>query len=168
MTMSFSRANIVLSAVIVLGLGLLPPAGAGEAPARSERLTKQQFDALPNNAMIEFKGKRIPKADIQARAAKRKEAMAKVPAAASKAREKFDQRRTEFEKKQQEKITADNQKVKAEFAKLGKDAGSGPDARRASIENEASELSARYKTASATEKAQIDRRANELLRELGR
>lgn len=165
--MSFSRAKIVLSAVIVLGLGLLTPAGAVEAPARGQKLTQQQFDALPSNAVVEFKGKQIPKSDILARAAKRKEAMTKVPASAAKAREKFDQRRVQFDQKQQEKLTAENQKVKAEFVKLAS-GGSGAGSRHAAIESEAHDLSVRYKTASASEKAQIDRRADELARELGR
>jgi exonuclease VII large subunit len=165
MTMS----KIVLSAIVVLGLGLLTPAGAAEAPARGQKITQQQFDALPSNGVIEFKGKKIPKSEIQARAAKRKEAMAKVPAAATKAQQKVEQRRVQFDQKQQEKLTAENQKIKAEFAKLEKGGGgSGADSRRAAIEKEARELSARYKTASAAEKAQIDRRADELARELGK
>jgi hypothetical protein len=168
MTMSFSGAKIVLSAVVVLGLALLAPAGAAEAPGRGQKITQQQFDALPSNAVIEFKGKKIPKSEIQARAAKRKEAMAKVPAAASKAREKFEQHRVQFDQKQQEKLTAENQKVKAEFAKLDRGGASGSGSRRVAIESEARELSARYKTASTAEKAQIDRRADELARELGR
>ena len=175
--MFFSQAGVVRTTIVVLGLGLLVetaglrPASAGEAQGqvtRGDKLTKQQFEALPDSAVIEFKGKRMPKSEIRARAAKGKEAMAKVPAAATKVRDKFEQRRAQFEQKQQAKLAADNQKVNAEFAKLNQDGGSGRDSRRAAIENEARELSVRYKTASAAEKVQIDRRAGELLRELGR
>ncbi|HEX9444009.1 MAG TPA: hypothetical protein VGA73_07805, partial [Candidatus Binatia bacterium] len=168
--MFFSQAGVVRTTIVVLGLGLLVetaglrPASAGEAQGqvtRGDKLTKQQFEALPDSAVIEFKGKRMPKSEIRARAAKGKEAMAKVPAAATKVRDKFEQRRAQFEQKQQAKLAADNQKVNAEFAKLNQDGGSGRDSRRAAIENEARELSVRYKTASAAEKVQIDRRAGE-------
>ena len=171
------RAGIVRTAIAVLGLGLLfepadlPLVMAGEAQGqviRGDKLTKQQFEALPDTAVIEFKGKRMPKSEIRARAAKSKEAMAKVPAAATKVRDKFEQRRALFEQQQQAKLTADNQKVNAELAKLNQGGGSGQDSRRAAVENEARELSQRYKTASPAEKAQIDRRAGELLRQLGR
>jgi hypothetical protein len=175
----FSRVRIVRATIVVIGLGLLVqiagplPAEAGEVQGqiiRGDQLTKQQLEALPDNTVIEFKGKRITRAEIRAKASKSNEAMAKVPAAvATKVRAKFDQRRALFEQQQQAKLNADNQKVNAEFARLQQTGGgTTQDSKRAAIENEARDLSQRYKTASPAEKAQIDKRAGELLRQLGK
>ena len=80
----FSRAKIGHITFIVLAFGILAqgtaaqPAEPGAAPGpqavRGDQLTKQQFEALPDTAVIDFKGQRMTKAQIRVKAAKSQEA----------------------------------------------------------------------------------------------
>ena len=130
---------------------------------------RAKLKSMPDNTPVESKGQRITLGEVRA---KEKQmvaaAAAKMKAAAAQSKVKFDEYTARFNEKQQAKLKADNQKVNAEFARLNQGGGSGQDSRRAAVENEARELSQRYKTASPAEKAQIDRRAGELLRQLGK
>jgi len=165
----FAPRKIVCSTTVVLALGLIvnavgrPPAEAGGAPGpqvlRADQLTKQQFRAAPDSAVIEFRGQRVTKAQIRARAAqKAHEGMAKVEVAVRQERARFEQ--------EQAKLHADNAKVQAELARL-RQARATPQARQVdAIEQEAAQLFERSKRASPADRAQIEQRASQLLQQL--
>jgi ABC-type bacteriocin/lantibiotic exporter with double-glycine peptidase domain len=163
-----SRVKIVHITFVVLALGTQgqgtarEPDKAGAVPGpqvvRGDKLTKEQFEALPDTAIIEFKGKRMTKAEIRARAAKSQEAMATAKAVALQAKAEFEQRRIQIEREQQAKIQADKAKAMAEFERHA--------ATTKAIQKEAAELYERSKRASPTERAEIDKRAHQLLLQL--
>lgn len=176
--MVFKMRISVLASLFVLGFVDGPVAAQGQQILNLEQMAKQmpkkeyraKLRSLPDNAPVEFKGQRMTLGEIRA---KEKQmlaaAAAKMKAAAAQSKTKFEEYAAQFNEKQQAKLRADNQKVEAEFARLQTTGGgSGQVSKRAAIENEARELSQRYKNASPAEKAQIDRRAGELLRQLER
>jgi len=167
----FSRVKIARSTFIVLALGILAqgtgrqPAEAGGAPGpqvlRADQLTKQQFEVLPDTAVIEFKGQRMTKAQIQAKATKSKEAIAKVQAAARDAQAKFQTRLAQFLQQQQAKLQADNAKAMAEVARLAQSV------RLQAIQQEAAQLWQRSQgTLSPAQRVQDEQRAGQLLQQL--
>jgi hypothetical protein len=137
-------------------------------------MPKKEFRAklksMPDNTPVEVKGQRMTVGEIRAKEKQMLAATAtKMKASAAQSKTKFEEYTARFNEKQQAKLKADNQKVEAEFARLQQTSGSTTqDSRRAAIESEARELSQRYKTASPAEKAQIDKRAGELLRQFER
>jgi hypothetical protein len=172
----FSRVKIVHITFVVLAFGTQgqgtarepDKAGAvlGSEVVRGDQLTRQQFEALPDTAVIEFKGKRMTKAEIRVKAANSQEAMAKVQAVARQIEAQFEQRRIQIERQQQAKIRADKAKAMAEFTRQS-DAGTTPQARQfEAIQKEAAQLYERSKRASPTEQAQIEQRARQLLQQL--
>jgi hypothetical protein len=170
----FSRVSIATPTILVLVLGLLAQS-AGPLPAeaggvqgqviRGDQLTKQQFEALPDIAVIEFKGQRMTKAQIRAKAAKSTEAMAKAPAAARAAQAKVAARQAQFLQQQQAKLQADNAKAMVEVARLRQAAGPARSPQLEAIEQEAAQLFQRSQRAPA-ERAQIEQRAGQLLQQL--
>ena len=96
------KSRSPISSFIVLALGTLAqgtaaqPAEPGAAPGpqvvRGDQLTKQQFEALPDTAVIDFKGQRMTKAQIRVKAAKNQEAMAKGQTVARQTGAQFEQR----------------------------------------------------------------------------
>jgi hypothetical protein len=83
----------------------------------------------------------------------------------------IEREKTEFLAKQRAEIERRNAKTRAEMATYLREADSPAartDARRVEIGREAAELLRRSKTATAAEKATIDRRAAELMAELER
>jgi hypothetical protein len=172
----FSRIKIAHITFVILafatqGQGTARgPDKAGAVPGsevvRGDELTKQQFEALPDTAVIEFKGKRITKGEIRAKALKSQEAMAKAQAVARQTKSQFEQRRIEVERQRQAKMQADRTKAMAEFTRLS-DAGATPRALQIeAIRKEAMQLYERSKRASPTEQAQIEERAHQLLQRL--
>ena len=170
----FSRVSIASPTILVLGLlaqsaGPLPAeAGGVQRPQviRGDQLTKQQFEALPDTAVIELRGQRMTKAQIRAKAAKSQEAMAKGQAVARQTEAQFEQRRIQFEQQQQAKLQTDNAKAMVEFTRQSQ-AGATPQARQLeAIQEEAAQLYERSKRASPAEQAQIEQRAGQLLQQL--
>jgi hypothetical protein len=170
----------ILTIASVIALGLAGARAVSEAQQvlnldqMSKQMPKKEFRAklksLPDDAQVESKGQRMTVGEIRA---KEKQmlaaAAAKMKASAAQSKTKFEEYAARFNEKQQAKLRADNQKVEAEFARLQQTSGgTTQDSRRATIESEARELSQRYKTASPAEKAQIDKRAGELLRQFER
>jgi hypothetical protein len=162
----FSKVSIASPTILVLVLGLLAqsagplPAEAGgvQGPViRGDQLTKQQFEALPDSAVIEFKGRRMTKGQIRAKAAKSTETMARGQAPARAAQARVAARHAQFLQQQQAQLQADNAKAMAEFGRLRQ---------VAAIEQEAAQLFQRSKTAAPAERAQIDQRAAQLLQQL--
>lgn len=172
----FVRVKIARSTFLVLAFGILAqgtgrqPAEAGGAPGpqvlRGGQLTKQQFEALPDTAVIEVKGQRMTKAQIRAKAAKSQEAMAKGQAVARQTEAQFEQRRIQFEQQQQAKLQADNAKAVAEFTRQSQASGPAASPQLDAIQEEAAQLHERSKRASPAEQAQIEQRAGQLLQQL--
>jgi hypothetical protein len=168
----FSRGNIVQITFILFAFGTLTQGTAAEraepgaAPSpqvvRGDQLTKQQFDALPDTAQIDFKGQRMTKARMRVREAKSQETAEKVRALARQSRAEFQQRLIHFEQQRKAKIQADAAKAMGEFTRQ-----SQAEARQfKAIEAEAAQLYKRSEHASPAEKAQIEQRASQLLHQL--
>lgn len=167
-----SRGEIGKTTFILFVSGILT---LGTAPASAEReaapspqvvtgdhLTKQQFEALPDIALIDFKGRRMTKASIRAREAQSRDTAEKVQALARQSRVEFEQRLIQFEQQRKKKLEIDKAKSMEEFARLGPTNSQ----QLKSIEVEAARLHERSTRASPAEKAQIEQRANELLQQL--
>jgi hypothetical protein len=172
----FVRVKIARITFLVLAFGILAqgpgrqPAEAGGAPGpqvvRGGQLTKQQFEVLPDTAVIEFKGQRMTKAQIQAKAAKSQEAMAKGQAVARQTEAQFEQRRIQFEQQQQARLQTDNAKAMAEFTRQSQVSATPHAWQLEAIQEEAAQLFERSKRASPAEQAQIEQRAGQLLQQL--
>ena len=127
-----------------------------------DNLTKQQFEALPDIALIDFKGRRMTKASIRAREAQSRDTAEKVQALARQSRAEFEQRLIQFKQQRKKKLEIDKAKSMGEYARLGP----ADSQQLKSIEVEAARLHGRSTRASPAEKAQIEQRANQLLQQL--
>jgi len=126
---------------------------------KGEQLTKEQFKALPDNAVIEFKGQQKTKGQIIAEEEqKSKQALAKLK---NVSKPQFEAARAKFLQEQKAKLDADNAKAKAEFERM-----KTKFSKYAEIKNEAMQLQGKSKTAPPAEQEQIEKRANELLQQL--
>jgi len=126
---------------------------------KGEELTKEQFKALPDSAVIEFKGQQKTKGQIIAEVEqKRKQTLAKMK---NVSKSQFEVTRAKFLQEQKAKIEAANAKAKADFERLKANS-----AKYAAIKQEALQLFNKSKTATPAEQEQIEKRANELLQQL--
>lgn len=168
----FSRGKIGQITFVLFASGILTldttmaSAESRAAPSpqvvNGDQLTKQQFEALPDTALIDFKGRRMTKASIQAREAQGHDTAENVQTLARQSRVEFEQRLIQFEQQRKTKLEVDKAKAMGEFARL-----SQADSRQLkAIEVEAAQLYERSKRASSAEKAQIEQRANQLLQQL--
>lgn len=162
-----SKVTFILLTPGILIAGLtFARAERGTAPTpqvvSGERLTKQQFEALPDNALIEFKGQRATKASIRAREAQNRATAERMNALARQTRAEFEQRRIQFGQQRKAKLEADRAKAMAEFARLNQ----ANSRQIKAIEVEAAQLQERSKRASTAEKARIEERAYQLLQQL--
>ncbi len=144
-------------------------------PHKVEQLTKDQFDRLADDEVIDVKGRQINVGELRA---KRRQAEAEAPAlekaAADKAKADFEAYRTKFLQEQKAKLDAENAKVGEEVTRWRTQhpspaqptASVGDDAQVKAIRDEARQLLERSKTASPAEQEQIERRAGELLQQL--
>ena len=142
-----------------------PPVQQLPTPAiiRGEQLTQQQFDALPDSAVIEFRGTRITAGEVRVKI-KQAEigAQAQAQAAAAQAQAKFEAYRAKFLQEQKAKLDAANAKVRAEIARLRQASAAAPLTQQQAIQKEAVELLNRSKTATPAEQIQIEQRAGQL------
>jgi hypothetical protein len=127
-----------------------------------ERLTKQQFEALPDSTLIDFKGRRMTKAGIRAREAQSRETAEKAEALARQSRMEFQQQLIQFEQQRKTKLEIDKAKAMGEFARRSE--AHSPQLK--AIEVEAVQLQERSKRASPAEKARIEQRASQLLQQV--
>jgi hypothetical protein len=182
----------VLSVGVVLAFGLLVHSGAAAQPGgvrkpvapaqphtpaigapqpsvpsatthKAEQLTKQQFDALADSAVIDVKGQQTTKAKIVAKLTSAKGAKARADEAARQVQAKFATERDQFAQQQQAKIKAGNANVAAPVASAP---GTTSASQRQALHDEATQLLNRSKSASPAERAAIDKRAAELLKQL--
>jgi hypothetical protein len=157
--------SLLASGILTLGS---TAASAERAAAPSpqvvsgDHLTRQQFEALPESALIDFKGRRMTKASIRAREAQSHDTAEKIQALARQSRVEFEQRLIQFEQQRKTKLESDRAKATEEFARLSQ----ADSQQLKAIEVEAAQLQERSKRASPAEKAQIEQRANQLLQQL--
>ena len=126
---------------------------------KGEQLTKEQFKALPDNAVIEFKGQQKTKSQIIAEEEqKRTQSLAKMKNAS---KSQFEAARAKFLQEQKVKLDADNAKAKTEFERL-----KTKSSKYAEIKKEALQLFNKSKTAPPADQEQIEKRSAELLNQL--
>jgi len=133
------------------------------------QMTKEQFKALPDNAVIEINGRQVTKQHYLAEIEQKhmQASHAKMQAMGAQMKADFEKRRVQFLKDQRAKLDASNAHVQAQFASLRQQSA---DPARASkhkaIQQEARQLYIKSKTASPADRDQIEKRAGELLQQL--
>lgn len=133
-----------------------------------EQITKEQFKTLPDNAMVEFKGRQMTKRQFIAESEQKAKEIAQGHKAQAEAKGKaeFEARRAKFLQEEKQRIAANNAKARAEFLRLKQHASSAQAQRVSAIRQEAIQLNIRAKNASPAELEQIDKRAGQLIHEL--
>ncbi len=153
--------------------GVQRPAGgvqAGTAQVyKNEVLTKDTFRTLPDSAVLEVNGQHVTKGDLLARAVKAHEsAAAQFRGFIAQANGNLQRKRAAFRQQQTAGLEEANARVWAEVARLKQAEASAAQAAASDpIHKEAAELHQRYQGASPSERAQIEQRAGQLLRQLG-
>jgi hypothetical protein len=128
-------------------------------------LTKDQFRALPANAVIQEQGKKVTKQELLNQAPARLQATSSASRHQRMAR--FIEVRNRFLQKQQSDLKARDNKVLAEFAR--RKAGEELFIRSTqyvAIRNQALDLQAQYAQASPAEKPRLELQARELQKQL--
>jgi len=156
---------LFVSGVLTLGTASASAEGRTSSQVVSGNgLTRQQFEALPDTALIDFNGRRTTKARIRAKEAQSRDAAERVQALAQQSRAEFKQRLTRYEQERKTQLGVARTKAMEEFARL-----SQAQARQVkAIEVEAAQLQERSRRASPAEKVQIEQRADQLLQQLYR
>jgi hypothetical protein len=142
------------------------PAPKSEAYKLSQ-LTKEKFEALPGTAVLEIEGKRITKqqytADIQREMTRSKSELLNLEASGGKA---LDKKNADLRASQMARINERNAKIIGKAEPLRK-AAIERRSKLEAIQKEAHDLYNKAKTTQTPEaKAQIDKRAGELLIQL--
>ena len=134
------------------------------AAVSAKDLTREQFQALPPDAVIEINGESITKSAFQARNIKAVEEAAKrLPELRARARAQSDARRKVFLDKRAAELAEANKKAEAEIARLvAADAAKhGPN--WAARKKQAAELLEQAAKASPIERSELEKQADELL-----
>ena len=161
-TCAFSLALAVICACP--NIGWTEDKIAHPAVVSADRLSKEQFKALPPDAMIDFKGERMSKrVFLQRRAEEFAQAVRQAQDMKTRAQAQFMTRRKAFLENEQAKLKAANKKVQAEVDRLvaadnsshGKDWG----ARK----RQAAQILAQAAKATPEHRAELERKANDLL-----
>ncbi len=156
---------------VALFCGSLLAAGAAEeksanpaAAIAAKDLTREQFQALPPEAVIEINGERIAKSTFQARNRKAVEEAAKrLPELRARARAQSDARRKALLDERAAELAQANKKAEAEVARLV-----AADAARRGLnwearKKQAADLLERAANASPIERSELEKQADELL-----
>lgn len=143
------------------------PLEAADPPGKA--ISWERLQQLPESQVIESKGKRVTVGEVKKLLrADFEKAAAKAKTARTESQAKLTALQSKLTTGRKAKFDADRGKALAEVSRLEQAGGSTQGSPREAIEKEAQQLYQRSKTASAAEKAQIDKRANELLRQLER
>jgi hypothetical protein len=130
-----------------------------------ERLTKDQFNALPDNAVIEVNGVQMTKQQlIMANKQKKNELINQLKLNVPKTQVEAAQ--TKFLQEQKNKLDAENARIKSAFESQVKLTGTDSTAKFTAIQKEAIELFTKSKNATPAEQQQIEQRAKELTEQL--
>jgi hypothetical protein len=129
------------------------------------KLSKQDFRALPDNAVILVPGgKQVTKQELLDEA---KAKLAQLKSNPPKTAQSLASLRAQFEKKQHDDLVARNAKVTAEIARYKtKEQAMLQSTSYQAIQSEASNLHLQYQKASPAEKQKIENRARELQKQL--
>lgn len=133
-----------------------------------QQLDRAKFDTLPPDAVIVLQGdRRVTKRELVEDARRSLDRQREAARRAAQGAKEFQSRRDRFLLRERQRLATANAQARAELAKLATGGAIRRTlARRAAIEREAMNLYARYQKASPSERAAIDRRANELMSEL--
>ena len=163
--------KLTVAVTVALFCGSLFAASAAEEKAANpaaaitaKNLTREQFQALPPEAMIEVNGERITKSAFQERNLKAVEDAAKrLPELRARARAQSDARRKAFLDKRAAELSEANKKAEAEVAKLvaADAAAHGPN--WAARKKQAAGLLDQAAKATPTERSELEKRAADLL-----
>ena len=161
------RITVILFAFGLTALATVTASAQREATSNpqvvsGDRLTRQQFDALSDSALIEFKGRRMTKASIRVKEAQSRDSAKTVQALAQQSRAEFQQRLVQYEQERKAKHETDKAKATGEYARLSQ----ANSQRLKAIEAEAAQLQERSKRASPAEEGQIEQRAEQLRQQL--
>jgi len=129
-----------------------------------ESLTKDQFKALPDNAVIEVKGVQMTKQQLIALQKQKRNELVKLTKT-DMAKPQFEAAKTKFYQGQQNKLNSENARVKATFDSQSQ-LNSSNAVKFTSIQKEAMELSNKSKNATPEQQQQIEQRAKELVDQL--
>ena len=174
MLVKVSIVSSILMLIFMEQSVLSQPAYAQEGPRpqvlKADEMTKaelrKQFSTLPDSAVIEFKGKRATVGEIRSKMQQSPKAKETAKLVSERAKTAADRTAAEVEARrvqslaQRQAALADSiAKAKAEFTRI--------QAASEAIEEEGRRLARQYRTATPSEKEQLDRRASELLQQLG-
>lgn len=155
------------------------PDRSREVALRAGGLTNRDFRArfkkLSAEDVVEVKGRRMTKAQfLDAMGKKIRDAQARVESKATAgSRTRLETLRNQFIAQQNAELTQENERTRAKFARVAgqwqaegrsRAASTKPISAKESIRREAAELIRRSRTASADERADIERRVQELVR----
>jgi hypothetical protein len=155
---------ISLISIFIL-LGFLIQSSSSFAAEKLEKMTKEQYEKLPDTAIIDVKGRQITKGQYRSEIKQKRELAKARPATSSEAKANFEAARAQFLKDEKAQLDTHNARVNAEFERLRQKSAESS-SRLKSIQDEANQLSIRSRTASPSERAQIDKRAGELLQQI--
>jgi len=130
---------------------------------KANGLTKAQFNALPDNAVIEVNGVQMTKQKLLTLKRQKNESISMPKTLMAKPQ--FEAAKTKFLQGQQNKLNAENVRVKAAFDSQTK-LNSSNAVKFTAIQKEAMELSNKSKNATPEQQQQIEQRAKELIDQL--
>jgi hypothetical protein len=173
--MRLNMRTIESLAAVVLGLCTMAPNCPTCGPSTyrpnaaviaAKGPTKQQFNALPDNAIFEYKGRRLTKGQFLANASRaHATASARREAALSQNRARFEGFRTKFLSDQHARLQTKNARLYAELTRIHQvQVAMSP--QRQALERETRDISTRSRNASPAERAQLNQRAAMALRQL--
>ncbi len=165
-----SVRSVIILAATAFALAMLaapncPTCGQAVKP---DALTKQQFDALPDSAVLDHNGARLIKGEFRTRQMKgQADAQARLQALAAQDRAKFQEYREKFLQSQQAKLQQKNATFRAEVARRKQALAAQMTPQHQALLREAFDLVGRARSAPPPERAQIDQRAAEIVEQLG-
>jgi hypothetical protein len=131
--------------------------------------TKQQFNALLDNSIFVYKGRRLTKGDFLVNASRaHTAALARHEAVLAQNRARFEGLRARFLNDQHARLQAKNARLYAELTRLHQVQAAAMDPQHQALEREARDISTRSRNASPAERAQLNQRAANALRQLRR
>ncbi|ARN82731.1 hypothetical protein [Methylocystis bryophila] len=160
-------AFILLSLLVLVGSGARSARAVetgSSAPLSAEKMSKEQFIALPPTAVIDFKGAQMTKAEFQARRAQAFGLAAKeAQNRKAEARARFEAARASFRKDEADRLKAANQKAQAEIDRLVAADNASHGANWSERKRQAAELLSEAATAPPERRSQLEKSAGELL-----
>ena len=129
-----------------------------------EKLTKEQFQALPPEALIDFKGERMTKAHfLKSRAVQAEQFQKRLKEMKAKTQEQAEARRTTFLQEEKTKLEEANKKVQAEIDRLvaADNASHGPNWQER--KRQAAKILAEASKATPEDRLELERKAADLL-----